>query len=315
VIGFRRGRLLVGAGDSNAEGGDVVRKTPVAMAWTMALFLLPGLAVYAAFFLIPAVQGFLYSLYDWEGYRMGAFIGLENYRKMASDEVLKGSIVNILYFMVVYATLPVALGLACAEILSRGRVRGSLAIRIVYYLPQIFNLTAVGILFRWVLHPDYGILNTVVDWFGLGGLRRPWLGDPSTAIHAVAAMTVWFMFGYVMVIFFAGMQRIPASLYEAAMLDGAGPVRQFRSITLPSLRNEFTVILILMLINALNTYPMIAAATEGGPGYATMVPALYGFRVFSYQSNVGYGSAIIDTLVVATLVFSMGVYVLREREA
>jgi raffinose/stachyose/melibiose transport system permease protein len=282
---------------------------------TMAIFLLPGLAIFTLFFLVPAVQGFLYSLHSWEGYRMGAFIGLENYRKMLSDDVLRQSASNILYFMAIYATLPVLLGLVCAELLSRGRVRGSLFFRVVFYLPQVFNLTAVGILFRWVLHPDYGIVNTVLRTLGLGAACKTWLGDPATAIHAVAAMTVWFMFGYVLVIFFAGMQRIPGSLYEAAMLDGAGALRQFVSITIPCLKNEFTVILILMLINALNTYPMVAAVTNGGPGYATMVPALYGFRVFSFQNNVGYGSAIINTLVVATLAISAGIYLFREKEA
>jgi raffinose/stachyose/melibiose transport system permease protein len=271
--------------------------------------------IYVVFFIIPAVQGFLFSMYGWEGYRMGAFLGLENYRKMLSDDVLKESLRNILYFMAVYVTFPVALGLLCAEVLMRGRVKGSLAFRVIYYLPQIFNLTAVGILFRWILHPEYGIVNTLLGWIGLGALKRPWLGDPSTAIHAVAAMTVWLMFGYVMVIFFAGMQKIPTSLYEAAMLDGANAFRRFISITIPSLRNEFTVIIILMLINALNTYPMIAAATGGGPGYSTMVPALYGFRVFSFQSNVGYGSTIINTLVVATLAISMSIYLIREKEA
>jgi raffinose/stachyose/melibiose transport system permease protein len=293
----------------------VPRKTRAGRMGDLALFLLPGLAIYAVFFVLPAAQGFLFSLRGWEGYRMGGFVGLENYRKMLSDDVLRESIRNILYFMLVYATLPVALGLLCAEILSRGRVKGSLIFRVVFYLPQIFNLTAVGILFRWVLHPEYGIVNTLLGWVGLASLRRPWLGDPATAIHAVAAMTVWFMFGYVMVIFFAGMQKIPESLYEAATLDGAGAARKFASVTLPSLRNEFTVIVILMIINALNTYPMIAAATAGGPGYATMVPALYGFRVFSFQSNVGYGSAIINSLVVATIVISLAVYLVREREA
>jgi raffinose/stachyose/melibiose transport system permease protein len=280
-----------------------------------AFFLLPGLLIYVAFFAIPALQGFLFSLYKWEGYRMGAFVGLENYRLMFSDDVLKESIRNIFYFMAVYATLPVLLGLLCAEILMRSAVKGSLGFRVIYYLPQIFNLTAVGILFRWMLHPEYGVVNTLLQWLGLGGMKRSWLGDPSTAIHAVAVMTIWFMFGYVMVMLFAGMQKIPTSHYEAAMLDGASAFRRFVSITIPALRNEFTVVIILMLINALNTYPLIAAATGGGPGYATMVPALYGFRVFSFQNNVGYGSSIINTLVVATLVISTSIYFIREKEA
>jgi raffinose/stachyose/melibiose transport system permease protein len=293
----------------------VLKKSPAVRIREMAVFLVPGLAIYLVFFLVPTVQGFLYSLYAWEGYRAAAFVGLANFRRMFSDDILKVSVVNVLYFMLVYATVPVILGLACAEMFARGRVKGTLAFRSICYLPQVFNLTAVGILFRWIAHPDYGIVNSVLGWLGLGAARRPWLGDPATAIHAVAAMTVWLMYGYVMVIFLAGMHKISPALYEAAELDGAGRVRQLLAITIPSLRNEFTIIIILMLINALNTYPMIAAATNGGPGYATMVPALYGFRVFGYQNNVGYGSAIINTLVLATIVISMTVYVARERDA
>jgi raffinose/stachyose/melibiose transport system permease protein len=293
----------------------VVRKSAAMRIREMAVFLLPGLIVYLVFFFIPTIQGFLFSVYSWEGYQREAFVGLRNFAKMFSDETLKASILNVVYFMAVYATVPVALGLVCAELFSRGKVKGRLAYRSIFYLPQVFNLTAVGILFRWIAHPDYGIVNSALGWLGLGALRRPWLGDPSTAIHAVALMTVWYMYGYVMVIFFSGMQKIPESLYEAAALDGANVVRQLFSITVPSLRNEFTIIIILMMINALNTYPMIAAATNGGPGYATMVPALYGFRVFGFQNNVGYGSAIINGLVVVTIVISASIYLVREKEA
>jgi raffinose/stachyose/melibiose transport system permease protein len=281
----------------------------------MALFLVPGLVIYLVFFLIPAGQGFLFSLFDWDGYQRAGFVGLANFRKMFSDDTLKVSVTNVLYLMAVYASVPVALGLVCAEIFARGNVKGTIAFRSICYLPQVFNLTAVGILFRWIAHPDYGIVNSFLGWIGLGAARRPWLGDPATAIHAVALMTVWLMYGYVMVIFLAGMQKVPPALYEAAELDGASRMRQLLSITLPSLRNELTIIIILMVINALNTYPMIAAATNGGPGYATIVPALYGFRVFGYQNNVGYGSAIINSLVVATIVISMTVYRVREKES
>ncbi len=292
----------------------MLRKTPAIRAREMLVFLFPGLLLYLAFFLVPTAQGFLFSLFSWEGYRRGAFVGFANFSRMFTDDTLREAIRNVLYFMVVYATVPVVLGLLCAAVLSRARVRGLLAFRSIFYLPQVFNLTAVGILFRWIAHPDYGIVNSALGWLGLNAWRRPWLGDPATAIHAVGLMTVWYMYGYVMVIFFAGMQRISESLYEAAALDGAGAARQLFSITVPALRNEFTIIIILMLINALNTYPMIAAATNGGPGYSTMVPALYGFRVFGFQNNVGYGSAIINSLVVVTIVISASIYLVRERE-
>jgi raffinose/stachyose/melibiose transport system permease protein len=281
----------------------------------MALFLLPGLLIYLAFFLVPALQGFAFSLFRWQGFSAAEFVGLQNYARLLDDEVLKQSLLNMVYLTAVYVTLPVILGLLCAELLSRGRVKGTTVFRTVFFLPQVFTMTAVGILFMWMAEPNYGMVNTLLHAVHLDQLRRPWLGDEKFAIHAIALMTVWLNFGYVMVILLSGIQKIDASLYEAADLDGTNELQKLLHITVPSLQNEFRVVVILMIINALNTYPLIQAATGGGPGYATMVPAYWGFRVFSAQSNLGYGSAIINVLVVLTAVITLGTFSIRGRES
>ena len=280
----------------------------------MSVFLLPGLLLYLAFFLLPALQGFAFSLFSWQGFTAVAFVGLKNYARLLDDAVLKESVVHMVYLVAVYVTLPVVLGLVCADLLFRGRVKGATFFRTIYFLPQVFTTTAVGILFMWMAEPNYGMVNSLLHAVHLDFLRRPWLGDEKFAIHAIALMTVWLNFGYVMVILLAGIQKINASLYEAADLDGTSSLQKLLFVTVPSLRNEFLVVIILMIINALNTYPLIQAATGGGPGYATMVPAYWGFRVFSAQSNLGYGSTIINVLVVLTAVITLATFSLRGEE-
>jgi raffinose/stachyose/melibiose transport system permease protein len=277
-------------------------------------FFLPGLLVYIVFFLIPAVQGFLFSFQSWQGFRSEGFIGWDNYVRMFDDEILIGSLENVVYFMVINTVFPIALGLFVVELLNRKGLRGVLWYRSLFFLPQVFTLTAVGILFRWIAHPDYGLINVGLSAVGLSEWRHAWLGDSDTAIHAVATMTVWLNYGYAMVILLAGVQKINPALYEAARMDGAGRWREFTAVTMPSLRNELTVVLVLMLIGALNTYPLIAAATAGGPGNATTVPALYGFRVFGYQGNLGYGAAIINALTVVTIIVTVAANQLRRKE-
>jgi raffinose/stachyose/melibiose transport system permease protein len=281
----------------------------------MSVFLLPGLLIYLAFFLLPALQGFAFSLFRWQGFTAVEFVGLQNYARLMDDAVLKQSLLNMVYLMAVYVTLPIVLGLICADLLFRGGVKGTTFFRTVFFLPQVFTMTAVGILFMWMAEPNYGMVNTLLHAVHLDQLRRPWLGDEKFAIHAIALMTVWLNFGYVMVILLSGIQKINGSLYEAADLDGTNELQKLRYITVPSLRNEFLVAIILMIINALNTYPLIQAATGGGPGYATMVPAYWGFRVFSAQSNLGYGSTIINVLVLLTAVITLATFALRGGEA
>jgi ABC-type sugar transport system permease subunit len=298
-----------------AEVGVVMKRSLRARIAGMSLFLVPGLLLYLVFFLIPALQGFAFSLFRWQGFSSAEFVGLQNYARLLDDMVLRQSLLNMAYLMAVYITLPVILGLFCANLLFRGRVKGETFFRTVFFLPQVFTMTAVGILFMWMAEPNYGMVNTLLHFLHLDQLRRPWLGDEKFAIHAIALMTVWLNFGYVMIILLSGIQKINLSLYEAADLDGTNELQKLLSITVPSLQNEFLVAIILMIINALNTYPLIQAATGGGPGYATMVPAYWGFRVFSAQSNLGYGSTIINVLVLLTAAITLTTFAMRAKEA
>jgi raffinose/stachyose/melibiose transport system permease protein len=181
-------------------------------------------------------------------------------------------------------------------------VRGLAGYRAVLFLPQIIPMVVVAVIWRWIYEPE-GPLNAVLDAVGLDGLQRAWLGDFDLALPAVGLVATWVMYGLCMVLFLAGVQKIPQSLYDAARVDGAGPVREFFAVTLPGLRNEVVVALVLTVISALRNFDLIFVTTAGGPGSATQVPALEvynrGFRV----GDVGAASAV--GIALALLIFAI----------
>ena len=161
--------------------------------------------------------------------------------------------------------LPIVIGLLLAAAMSRARVRGLALFRTILFLPQVIALVVVAVMWRMIYEPDGGLLNRA--WrVGLGGLAQDWLGDFSLALPSVGLIGTWVMYGLAMVLFTAGVQKIPQSLYDAARMDGAGPVREFFAVTLPGLRGEIAVALTLTTIEALRNFDLVYITTGGGPG-------------------------------------------------
>jgi raffinose/stachyose/melibiose transport system permease protein len=175
------------------------------------------------------------------------------------------------------------------------------------------SMVVVGVVWRWIYHPATGPLNRLLNAVGLDDLTRPWLGDFTFALPAVGLVGTWVGYGFAMVLFIAGVQRIDESLYEAARLDGANGFQQFLAITLPSLRNEVTIALVTTLIAALRTFDLVYVTTRGGPANRTMVVALDIYRNAFTISRVGYAAAIAVVLTAVILVVSYAVITLRLR--
>ena len=214
------------------------------------LYVLPGLLIYAAFVLVPFGHTFWISFHAWDGITPSRWVGLDNYRQVFTDPQVRETFGHALVLVVFYAVLPLIIGLALAALLSRMRIRGISAFRAILFLPQVVALVAVGVVWRWILAPD-GPLNEGLRAIGLGSLARPWLGDFTWALPSVGLVGTWVTFGLTMVLLVAGVQKIPTSLYDAARVDGAGPFREFLVITLPGLRNEIVVCLVLTTTTAL----------------------------------------------------------------
>ncbi|KUJ68439.1 sugar ABC transporter permease [Streptomyces albus subsp. albus] len=272
------------------------------------LYILPALALYSAFLLYPFGQSVWLSLLHWDGLTRATWAGLDNYRDLLTDPKLRAPFAHALLLLVFYSALPVALGLLLAALLSRGRVRGTTFFRTVLFLPQVLAMVVVGVAWRSVLAPD-GLLNDTLRTLGLGSLARPWLGDYDWALPAVGLVGTWVGTGLCMVLFLAGVQRIPRELYEAARMDGAGPVREFLTVTLPGLRPQIAVALTLTIVAGLRNFDLIYITTSGGPGTTTSVPAYEVYHRAFETNQVGSAAAIGVALTV--MIFALTIAVSR----
>jgi raffinose/stachyose/melibiose transport system permease protein len=253
--------------------------------------VLPALAVFAVFVLAPMADGAWISLFRWDGVTQGRWVGLGNYRSALSDPAVRTAFGHSLVLIGFYAVLPVVIGLALTALLAHSRVRGVAAVRTLIFLPQVLAAVVIGVSWRWLYDPQ-GPINQVLGAIGLGSLRHSWLGDFSTALPAVGAIGTWITTGLCLVLFMAGVQRIPPTRYEAARVDGAGPVREFFAVTLPGLRNELAVALALTVIAALRAFDIIYVTTKGGPGDETTVPSLLIYDRAFVTGQVGSAAAI-----------------------
>ncbi|SCE67404.1 carbohydrate ABC transporter membrane protein 1, CUT1 family [Micromonospora coriariae] len=281
--------------------------------WVPLAYVLPAFAVYAAFLLYPLIRSAQLSMYEWDGLTLGTFVGFQNYAEVLTDPDLRASFGHTLVLIGFYAVLPVVLGLPLAALLTRARVRGMPFFRTVVFLPQIVAMVVVAVAWRRIYDPD-GPLNAALHAVGLGGLARGWLGDYTFALPAVGLIGTWVQLGLVTVLLMAGMSRIPGERYEAARLDGAGPIREFLAVTLPAVRGEVAVALTLTIIAALKTFDLIYVTTSGGPGNSTAVPSYEVYRRAFEQGRVGSAAAVAIVLTALIFVISLGVNRIADRE-
>jgi raffinose/stachyose/melibiose transport system permease protein len=272
------------------------------------LYLAPALLFYVLFAFGPLLYTAWLSLFDWDGITVGTWVGLDNYGEVLSDPAIRGSFGHALVLVVFYAVIPCAVGLALASVLAHAPVRGRGFFRAVLFLPQTVATVVVAIAWVWV-YGRRGPINEALETAGLGGAARSWLGDFTFALPALGLVGSWVTFGLCMVLFLAGLQRIPPSLYEAARVDGAGRVREFFAVTLPGLRGELAVALTLTTILALRTFDLIYVATAGGPGSSTTVPAVLVYQNAFSNGRVGLAAAV--AVVLTAIIFAVALLITR----
>jgi len=283
-----------------------------------ALLLLgPGLAVITFFFLIPIAASLLLSFTDFDIYALGSFrnvrlVGLANYARLVQDPLFWISLRNTFYFVLVGGPLTLGVALAAALLLHARLTRWKGFFRTVYFAPYVTTLVAVAIVFRYLYHPKFGLLNR-----GLGILGIPaidWLGDPRWAMPAIILLSVWKNFGYAMILFIAGLQSIPESLYEAARMDGAGPWTVFRKITLPMLAPTFLFLGVMTTIGYFQFFAEPYVMTGGGgPLNATLSTGLLMYKQGFRWWSMGYAASISFVLFLIILAFTMVQFRIERR--
>jgi raffinose/stachyose/melibiose transport system permease protein len=273
-------------------------------------FVIGALSLYLVFSIIPGITGIFYSFTDWSGYTTKIhFIGLDNFKTIfsASENYLL-FIKNTFIFTIITIVLKTALGLALALILTEGVKRFAYFYRMMIYLPVVLPALAVALIFRSILNPASGFLNTTLRAIGLDTLAQKWLVNPHIALYSVIGVDTWQGVGYIMVILIAGLTSIPREYYEAAEVDGAGFWPKLFWITLPMMMPAIIIVTVLNLLYALRVFDIVYALTNGGPGYATDVIYTAIFQAFS-QGQWGLGTAFSSLLFVFMSV--LGYFVIR----
>jgi raffinose/stachyose/melibiose transport system permease protein len=278
------------------------------------LYLLPGLIIYLIFILYPVVETIRTSVYRWDGFSQNRTLaGLTNYAGLLGEGQFLTAFLNNVKFILFYSLIPILIGLVLAALLGRKKLPGLTFFRAGLFLPQILSMVVVGVTWRWIFNPAFGPLNLALRGLGLDALARPWLGDFALALPAVGSVGTWVQYGFCMLLFLSGMQRIPEDYYEAAELDGADSVRQLLHITLPSLRPELGVALVTTVIAALRVFDLIYVTTRGGPGDATLVTGFLVYRAAFQQNRIGYAAAVATVMMVLILVISQVILRVQER--
>ncbi|MGV8955619.1 MAG: carbohydrate ABC transporter permease [Cypionkella sp.] len=280
-----------------------------------AYFVLPALVLYLTFFIFPSLSGFGYSFTDWNSYSTDVnFIGLDNYAKIFSPkERYLTYLGNTLIFAVVTIVLKTVLGLGLAVLLHDGVKRFVNLYRVLIYLPVILPTLIVALIFKSILNPATGLLNSFLRSVGLDALALQWLVAPRIALFSIIGVDTWKGVGFITVILLAGLQTIPKEYYEAAKIDGAGAWARFRHVTIPMLMPAIVVVTVLNVLHGLRVFDIVYALTNGGPGYATEVIYTEIFKAFS-QGRYGLGTAISSIMFVILAVAGYFVIRLLERK-
>lgn len=280
---------------------------------TPYLFLLPGCMILGAFIFYPMLQAIWLSFTDYNMVQQPNIVGFENYRTLLADDLFWKVLVQTFIYLIIAVPALVILPIFLA-ILVNQQLKGITFFRSIYYLPVVTSIVVAGIAWKW-LYADQGILNFVLELFGVIDKPVHWLTSTSTALVAVVAVTVWKGLGYYMVIYLAGLQSIPDHLYEAATMDGASKWQQTLHITIPLLMPSIMIVTIMSSISAMKVFEEIYVMTQGGPLNSSMTLVYYIYNKAFDHLEMGYASAAGVILFLITLIFSIfNLLIMNKRE-
>lgn len=278
------------------------RTTQTAAGW---MFVLPALGLIALFFVVPVIAGLLLSFTDFDIYAIGdpstvRLVGLRNYANILGDREFWGALRNTLIFVLAGGPLSVLTSLCAALLVNARLVRWKSAFRVILFSPFVTTLVAVAIVWRYLYHPQYGLIDYLLRQMGLPTVD--WLGNPHWAMPAIILFSIWKTFGYNMLIFVAGLQNIPEELYEAARIDGAGGWARFRHVTVPSLGPTFLLVGVTTMISQFQLFAEPYVMTQGGPLRSTVSLILLMYEQGFRWWRLGYAAALAFILLILVLI-------------
>jgi raffinose/stachyose/melibiose transport system permease protein len=278
--------------------------------WTPYLLIAPALAIFSFAVLAPMLGTIWLSFQKWNGFGSPQFHGIKNYQRAIGDPVFTLSLKNIAIYIAVTLILEVGLGLILAGLVT-SRKRTSYY-RIALFTPVMLPMVVVAVLWRFVLNPDFGLINSILELLGFESMQQLWLGNPRTALLALCVVSGWVYSGFYLAIFFAGLQRIPTEIIESASLDGASKLRTFIQIKVPMIRRIWEIAILLCITGGLQGFDLFYVMTNGGPYNTTEVPTTYMVKTVFRDQEFGYGSSL--AVIVTVLVLGIGFIFSRLRK-
>ena len=271
-------------------------------------FVAPALIAIGLFFAIPVTAALLLSLTDFDIYALAdlnnlRFVGLQNYERLLTNPLFWGAMKNTLTFAVLGVPLSIAASLAAAVVLNARVVKWRPIWRVMFFAPYVTTLVATAVVWRYLLHTRYGVINWALQGVGLPPVD--WLGQPSTSIPAILMFVVWKIFGYNMLIFLAVLQTVPDELYEAARIDGAGPWKQFRHVTLPAIAPTMLLVSIISVASFFQLFAEPYVMTQGGPAQSTVTVLYFMYEEGFKWWNLGSASAVAFVLFLCILAVTL----------
>lgn len=290
-----------------AENGSAL-----AAGRTGILFVLPAMVLFFLFVLGPLLSSVYYAFTQWNGFSAPEWVGLANFRRAWADTVHLSAYLHVSLYILGTFVFEVGFGLVMAVLLNSDRRMFSV-MRGMFFAPVVLSMTAAGVLWTFVLDYRSGLLNSALRGIGLDAAAQPWLSQPTTALIAIMIVSGWKFSGLFMVIFFAALRRIPRNIYEVATIDGVGPLQQFFGITLPLLRQNIIVCVLLAVTGGFAGFDLFFVMTNGGPFGATEVPATWIVKQAFDQNQLGYGTAMTVILAVVVVLVSIVYMQVTER--
>jgi raffinose/stachyose/melibiose transport system permease protein len=290
------------------EATDVNRqRQQLSKALLVMLFVLPGMTLFSLFLLMPIGQSAIFSVYDWDGFGpLSDYVGFSNYERLLGHEVFQGAVIHSFAIMALSLGIQLPLALGLALLVGRGKLRARKIFRTILFIPFVFSDIITATIWRYVLHPDEGLLNTVLGTFIVDYQKVGWLGDRNIVLLGIFAVLTWKYFGFHMILYMAGLQSIPGDLEDAARVDGASGSQVLRYVTLPLLGSTIRLSVFLSILGSFQQFVIVWVLTEGGPVNASELIATYLFKYGIQRLNLGYGAAVAVVLFGITLLFSLG---------
>jgi ABC-type sugar transport system permease subunit len=293
-------------GDRSNMSGRFLKKTEP------YLYIMPYTAIFIVFIAAPALFSFYMGFFEWNLVGSKVNTGLANFRELFQDAVFRKTVSNTLLYTLMYVPTFLLFGLLLALLLNRN-FRGSSALKVIVYTPYICMIPAIAIIWKWMMDTNYGLVNYYLQFIGFGKIN--WLTDPSMVLYTIVWIILWQTVGYSMVIFLAGLQEIPKDIVESAVIDGAGPVRRFFSITLPYLQPSIFFLTVIGFIGALKTFGQPYMITQGGPSNASNTVVMYMYHSGFHYFRMGYAAAISVVLFLFILMGTLILFKVMRRRA